>query len=242
MIFVRMPQMKATAFLDRRDAGQQLAAKLGHYAHRTDVLVIGLPRGGVPVAYEVAESLGAPLDILLVRKLGVPGERELAMGAIASGGVQLLNQKVVQALRIPDYIIAEVAVEEARELIRRERLYRGDIPAPVVRDRTIIAVDDGIATGSSMRAAVSALRGQQPARIVIAVPVVAADTFRSLQMDADEVVAVLAPEYFVSVGSWYTEFPETGDEEIKILLDRVRCQSVDTPPEAPLAEPTDEVR
>jgi putative phosphoribosyl transferase len=233
--------MKSTAFLDRRDAGQLLAAKLGHYAHRTDVLVIGLPRGGVPVAYEVAETLGAPLDILLVRKLGVPGERELAMGAIASGGVSLLNQKVVQALHIPDGIIAEVAVEEASELSRRERLYRGDIPAPVVRDRTIIVVDDGIATGSTMRAAVSALRRQQPARIVVAVPVVAADTYLSLQMEADEVVAVLAPEYFVSVGSWYTKFPETSDEEIKILLDRVRYQSVDIPPEAPVAEPPDEL-
>lgn len=234
--------MKAKAFLDRRDAGQLLAAKLGHYAHRTDVLVIGLPRGGVPVAYEVAETLGAPLDILLVRKLGVPGERELAMGAIASGGVSLLNQKVVQALHIPEYIIAEVAVEEASELSRRERLYRGDIPAPVVRDRTIIVVDDGIATGSTMRAAVSALRRQRPARIVVAVPVVAADTYLSLQMEADEVVAVLAPEYFVSVGSWYTKFPETSDEEIKILLDRVRYQSVDIPPETPVAEPTDELR
>jgi putative phosphoribosyl transferase len=233
--------MKATAFLDRRDAGRQLAAKLGHYAHRTDVLVVGLPRGGVPVAYEVAEALGAPLDILLVRKLGVPGERELAMGAIASGGVSLLNQKVIQALRIPEYIISEVAVEEASELSRRERLYRGDIPAPVVRDRTIIVVDDGIATGSTMRVAVLALRRQMPARIVIAVPVVAADTYRSLQMEADEIVAVLAPDYFVSVGSWYIEFPETSDEEIKILLDQVRYQSVDMPPEAPVAKPTDEL-
>jgi putative phosphoribosyl transferase len=233
--------MKAT-FLDRRDAGRQLAAKLVHYAHRTDVLVIGLPRGGVPVAYEVAEALGARLDILLVRKLGVPGERELAMGAIASGGVQLLNQKVIQALRIPEHIISEVAVEEAGELSRREHLYRGDIPAPVIRDQTIIVVDDGIATGSTMRAAVSALRQQMPARIVIAVPVVAEDTYYSLQMEADEVVTVLAPEYFVSVGSWYTEFPETSDEDIKILLDRVRYQSVDMPPETPVAEPTDELR
>jgi putative phosphoribosyl transferase len=231
--------MKATAFLDRRDAGRQLAAKLGHYAHRTDVLVIGLPRGGVPVAYQVAEALGARLDILLVRKLGVPGERELAMGAIASGGVQLLNQNVIHALRIPEYIITEVAVEEASELSRRERLYRGDIPAPVVRDRTIILVDDGIATGSTMRAAVSALRRHLPARIVIAVPVVAADTYHSLQMEADEVVAVLAPEYFVSVGSWYIEFSETSDEEIKVLLDRARYQSVDIPPETPVAEPTE---
>jgi putative phosphoribosyl transferase len=230
--------MQATAFLDRRDAGQQLAAKLGHYAHRTDVLVIGLPRGGVPVAYEVAVALDAPLDILLVRKLGVPGERELAMGAIATGGVQLLNQKVVQALRIPDYVISAVAATEARELSRRERLYRGDIPAPFLHDRTIILVDDGIATGSTMRAAVSALRRQRPARIVIAVPVVAADTYRNLHMEADEVVAVLAPEYFVSVGAWYAEFPETSDEEIKTLLARVRYRPTQTPGEGPTAEPT----
>jgi putative phosphoribosyl transferase len=233
MVHSRIPPMKATAFLDRRDAGQQLATKLGHYAHRTDVMVIGLPRGGVPVAYEVAEALGAPLDILLVRKLGVPGERELAMGAIASGGVSLLNQKVVQFLRIPQYIIAEVAAEEAAELSRRERLYRGDTPAPVVRDRTIIVVDDGIATGSTMRAAVSALHLQQAGRIVVAVPVVASDTYLSLQKEADEVVTVLAPDNFMSVGSWYSEFPETSDEEIKILLDRDRYQPVDTPPEAP---------
>jgi putative phosphoribosyl transferase len=230
--------MQAAAFLDRRDAGQQLAAQLSHYAHRTDVLVIGLPRGGVPVAYEVAVALDAPLDILLVRKLGVPGERELAMGAIATGGVQLLNQKVVQALRIPDYVITAVAAAEGRELSRRERLYRGDSPEPVLQDQTVILVDDGIATGSTMRAAVSALRRQRPARIVIAVPVVAADTYRQLQMDADEVVAVLAPEYFVSVGSWYAEFPETSDEEIKTLLDRVRYGSAETPDEGPTTEPT----
>jgi putative phosphoribosyl transferase len=241
MVYRRDAKMKATLFLDRRDAGRKLAAKLGHYAHRTDVLVIGLPRGGVPVAYEVAEALGAPLDILLVRKLGVPGERELAMGAIASGGVELLNQKVVRSLRIPEYIIAEVAIEEATELRRRESLYRGDIPAPVLRDRTIIVVDDGIATGSTMRAAVSALSRQDPGGIVIAVPVVAADTYRSLKQEADEVVAVLAPEYFVSVGSWYTDFPETSDEEIKSLLDPVGYRSIDIPPETP-AEPTDDLR
>jgi putative phosphoribosyl transferase len=241
MDYRRDANMKATPFLDRRDAGRKLAAKLGHYAHRTDVLVIGLPRGGVPVAYEVAEALGAPLDILLVRKLGVPGERELAMGAIASGGVQLVNHKVVQSLRIPEYIIAEVAMEEAMVLRRRERLYRGDMPAPVLRDQTIIVVDDGIATGSTMRAAVSALRRQEPGSIVVAVPVVAADTYRSLQLEADEVVAVLSPEYFVSVGSWYLDFPETSDEEIKTLLDPARYQSFDIPRETPPAEPTDDL-
>jgi putative phosphoribosyl transferase len=241
MFHRRDAEMKTTPFHDRRDAGHQLAAKLGHYAHRADVLVIGLPRGGVPVAYEIAKALGAQLDILMVRKLGVPGERELAMGAIASGGVQLVNQKVIQSLRIPEYIIAEVAIEEATELRRRERLYRGDIPAPVLRDRTIIVVDDGIATGSTMRAAVSALRRQESGRIVIAVPVVAADTYRSLQREADEVVAVLAPEYFVSVGSWYTDFPETSDEEIKTLLDPVRNRSIDMPPEPPMVEPTDDL-
>jgi putative phosphoribosyl transferase len=228
--------MKAIEFLDRREAGKLLAAKLGRYAHRTDVMVIGLPRGGVPVAFEVAGALGAPLDIMLVRKLGVPGERELAMGAIASGGVRLLNQKVIQAFSIPEYVFDAVALEEGRELSRRERLYRGDVPAPILRGLTVIAVDDGIATGSTMLAAVAALRLQQPASIVIAAPVAAADTFRRLQLEADEIVAVLAPEDFLSVGAWYGEFPETSDQEITTLLDLVRHRSAPMPIETSLPE------
>ena len=168
--------MKQRPFRDRREAGQLLATKLAAYANRPDVLVLALPRGGVPVAYEVARALGAPLDIFLVRKLGVPGYEELAMGAIATGGVRVLNDELVGGLRIPDYIIDEVAASEQQELERRERLYRGDRPAPDVRGRTVILVDDGLATGATMQAAVKALRQQQPARIVVAVPTAAPET------------------------------------------------------------------
>jgi len=211
--------MRSKQFRDRREAGRQLAAKLAAYAESPDVLVLGLPRGGVPVAYEVAVGLGVPLDIILVRKLGVPGERELAMGAIASGGVRLLNPRVIQAFSIPDYIVDEVALEETRVLTRRERLYRGDFPEPVLRGRTLIIVDDGIATGSTMRAALQAVGRQEPKRTIVAVPVIAADTWRSLKSEADEVVCLLAPEDFLSVGSFYSDFPQTTDEEIQFLLD-----------------------
>jgi predicted phosphoribosyltransferase len=162
--------MKPRFFRDRREAGRLVAAKLTAYANRPDVLVLGLPRGGVPVAYEVARALGAPLDIFLVRKLGVPGYEELAMGAIATGGVRVLNDQLVGGLGIPDYIVDEVAAWEQQELMRRDRLYRGDRPPPDVRGRTVILVDDGLATGPTMLAAVKALRQQQPARIVVAVP------------------------------------------------------------------------
>jgi predicted phosphoribosyltransferase len=164
-------------FKDRTEAGQTLATELKKYAGRPDVLVLALPRGGVPVAFEVAEALGAPLDIFLVRKLGVPGHEELAMGAIASGGVRVLNPEVVEYLRIPDALIDEVAAREQQELERREQAYRGSRPAPDVRRRTVILIDDGLATGSTMRAAASALRRQQPARLVVAVPVAAEATF-----------------------------------------------------------------
>jgi len=162
--------MKPRFFRDRREAGRLLATKLAAYANRPDVIVLALPRGGVPVAYEVAQALNAPLDIFLVRKLGVPGYEELAMGAIATGGVRVLNDQLVGGLRIPDYVVDEVAASEQQELARRERLYRGDRPAPDVRGRTVILVDDGLATGATMLAAVKALRQQQPARIVVAVP------------------------------------------------------------------------
>ncbi|MGO8951462.1 MAG: phosphoribosyltransferase [Ktedonobacterales bacterium] len=223
-------------FRDRREAGQLLAKKLGTYANRPDVLVLGLPRGGVPVAFEVASALGVPLDVMLVRKLGVPGERELAMGAIASGGIRLLNQKVIDALRIPDYAVAEVALEEGRELRRRERLYRGYLPPAVLGGRIVIVVDDGIATGSTMRAALWAIRQQQPARTIVGAPVIAADTCRILQQESDEVVSLLAPDDFLSVGSWYAEFPQTSDEEIQDLLDlawhRPEGQAEASPPDA----------
>jgi predicted phosphoribosyltransferase len=204
-------------FHDRYDAGRQLAAHLTRYAGRPDVLVLALPRGGLPVAYEVARALGAPLDVFLVRKLGVPGREELAMGAIASGGVRVLNDEVVRALRIPEEVIDAVAAEEQAELERRERTYRDGRPAPDVRGRTVILVDDGLATGSSMRAAVEALRLRGPARIVVAVPVGAPETCAALREIADEVVCAYEPERF---GLWYADFSQTSDEEVRQLLVR----------------------
>src|SRR5438445_1082003 len=194
--------MKPRFFRDRREAGRLLATKLAAYANRPDVIVLALPRGGVPVAYEVARALNAPLDIFLVRKLGVPGYEELAMGAIATGGVRVLNDQLVGGLHIPDYVVDEVAASEQRELMRRERLYRGDRPAPDVRGRTVILVDDGLATGSTMRAAVAALRQQHPARIVVAVPVGSVETCAELQDEADEAICAVTPEPFRAAGLW----------------------------------------
>jgi putative phosphoribosyl transferase len=212
--------MKATRFQNRSDAGSLLAAKLSQYAHRPDVVVLGLPRGGVPVAYEVAHALGVPLDIMVVRKIGVPGARELAMGALASGGIRLQNHQVVTAYRIPADVFQVVADREELELERRERLYRGDVPALDVRARTVILVDDGIATGSTVRAALAALWLRQPTRIIVATPVAAAETIGALWTEGDELVSLLAPEDFFSVGTWYDEFAETSDDEIRSLLDR----------------------
>jgi len=185
---------------------------------RPDVVILALPRGGVPVAFEVARALHAPLDVFLVRKLGVPGREELAMGAIASGGVRVLNDEVVWTLQIPDEVIDQVTAEEQRELERREREYRGDRPALDVSGRWVILIDDGLATGSSMRAAVAALRLKGPARIVVAVPVAAASTCEAMQTVADEVVCIRTPEPFGAVGLWYDDFSQTTDEEVRELL------------------------
>lgn len=212
-------------FRDRTDAGQKLAARLAKYAHRSDVLVLALPRGGVPVAYEVAEQLGAPLDVFQVRKLGVPGYEELAMGAIASGGVRVINDDVVRQLAIPGEVIDAVAAEERRELERRERAYRNGRPPPDVRGRTVILIDDGLATGSTMRAAAAALRKLGPARIVVAVPVSAPETCDEIREEVDEVVCAVTPEPFRGVGLWYKDFSQTTDEEVRALLERAR-QSV----------------
>jgi predicted phosphoribosyltransferase len=210
--------MGAGRFRDRREAGRVLAARLGRYAGRENVLVLGLPRGGVPVAWEVARALRAPLDALVVRKLGVPGQEELALGAIAGGGTRVVNEDVAAALGLGDEAVARVAATESRELERRELLYRG-ARAPVdVAGRTVVLVDDGLATGATMRAAVLAVRAGGAARVVVAVPVAAPDTRDALSAEVDEVVCALAPERFVAVGHWYADFTPTSDEEVRRLL------------------------
>lgn len=206
------------SYRDRHHAGAELATRLEQFRGRDDVVVLALPRGGVPVAVEVARALDAPLDIFLVRKLGVPGHRELAMGAIASGGVRVLNEEVVRWYRIPEAVIDETARAEQAELERRERAYRdGRSPVPI-QDRVVLLIDDGLATGSSMRAAVQAARTQHPARIVVAVPVGAPDTCRDFADVADEIVCARTPERFSAVGEWYRDFSQTTDEEVRALL------------------------
>jgi putative phosphoribosyl transferase len=207
-------------FRDRREAGRVLAESLAPYAGRPEVLVLALPRGGVPVGFEVARALRVPLDIFLVRKLGVPGHEELAMGAIATGGVCLLNDDVVQRLRIPAEVIDAVAAVQREELERRERAYRGDRPAPEVRDRVVLLVDDGLATGASMRAAVAAVRRQRPARIVVAVPIAALPTCQEFQEEVDQIICARTPEPFYAVGLWYEDFSQTTDDEVRDLLGR----------------------
>jgi predicted phosphoribosyltransferase len=207
-------------YRDRVEAGRALASLLRDYADRPDVTVLALPRGGEPVAFEVARALHAPLDVVLVRKLGVPGHEELGMGAVASGGVIVLNEQVVRALGIPSRAIESVAEREQRELERREHVYRGDRPPPNVRGRTVILVDDGLATGGTMLAAVRALRQEQPARIVVAVPIAARETCDLLRQEADEVVCAATPEPFHAVGVWYQDFTQTSDNEVRELLAR----------------------
>jgi putative phosphoribosyl transferase len=206
-------------FVDRRQAGRFLAAALSSYRGRDDLLVLGLPRGGIPVAFEVAVALGAPLDVFVVRKLGVPGYEELAMGAIASGGVRVLNESVTASLRIPAAVIDAVAREEEGELRRRETAFRGSRPAPEVAGRTVLLVDDGLATGSTMKAAVAALRAQQPRRVVVAVPVAAPETCAELRRHVDEVVCAATPRPFYAVGQWYADFRQTTDHEVRHLLE-----------------------
>ncbi len=207
-------------FRDRSEAGQLLAQELSAYAGREDVIVLALPRGGVPVAFEVARAIHAPLDVFVVRKLGVPGHEELAMGAIASGGILVTEPNVIEELAIPPDVVAEVAAREEQERLRREREYRGDRPEADVRGRTAILVDDGLATGSTMRAAVAALRKLQPARIVVAVPVAAASACAELAPEVDDIICTRTPEPFYSVGQWYGEFSQTTDEEVRELLAR----------------------
>ena len=211
-------------FQDRRDAGKKLARELVRYAERTDVLVLALPRGGVPVAYEVALALNAPLDVFIVRKLGLPDREELAIGAIASGDIRVLNEDVVELLNVPDEVINFVASRELQELQRREHTYRGERPAPDVRDRTVILIDDGLATGASMRAAVAGLRAHHPARIVVAVPAASKEACESLRQEVDEIVCAITPEPFLGVGRWYEDFRQTSDEEVRALLEEANRQ------------------
>jgi predicted phosphoribosyltransferase len=212
--------MKPQRFRNRIDAGRRLAEKLAAYADRPDVLVLALPRGGVPVGFEVARALGAPLDVFLVRKLGVPRYEELAMGAVATGGVRVLNDDIVRGLGISEHEIDAAVARELQELARRERLYRGDRPPPDVAGRTVLLVDDGLATGATMRAAVAALRQQQPARIVIAAPTASPDTCEAIKAEADDVVCAMTPEPFFAVGHWYEDFTQTTDNEVRELLTR----------------------
>jgi predicted phosphoribosyltransferase len=203
---------------DRRHAGAVLAGRLEHLKNRHDVIVLALPRGGVPVAYEVARAIDAPLDIFVVRKLGVPGHSELAMGAIASGGVRVLNEDAVVAYRLPHAVIEGVAREEQTELERRERAYRDGRPAANLSGKIVLLIDDGLATGATMRAAVQAVRAHGPARIVVAVPVGSPDTCREFESLADEIVCARAPEHFAAVGQWYRNFSQTSDAEVRELL------------------------
>ena len=209
---------------DRTEAGRLLGEKLAAYRDRDDVVVLGLPRGGVPVAFEIAKRLNAPLDVFIVRKLGVPWQEELAMGAIASGSVRVLNNDVVKAYQISDEEIASVQAKEQKELERREQAYRGGRPVPDVRGRTVILVDNGIATGTTMRAGLAALRKLQPARIVVAVAVAPQSTYEELKAEADEVFCLLTPEMFFAISMWYERFEQTTDEEVRDLLSRAWAQ------------------
>jgi len=205
-------------FRDRTEAGQVLARCLQQYKNQPDVLILGLPRGGVPVAYEVARELNAPLDVFIVRKLGVPGHEELGMGAIATGGVRILQDGIVRELGISPETIEAVSAREQAEIERRERLYRGDRPAPTIKGRTVVIVDDGLATGSTMKAAIQAVRQQDPRQVIVAVPTAPSETCEQLKESADHVVCALTPEPFFSVGGSYADFTQITDEEVRDLI------------------------
>jgi putative phosphoribosyl transferase len=210
-------------FKDRVDAGRKLAKELSKYANRSDVLILALPRGGVPVAFEVAKELNVKMDVFIVRKLGVPGNEELAMGAIASDNIRVLNEDVVRSFQIPERVIDMVAENELRELERREHAYRGDRPKPEVSGSIVILIDDGLATGATMRAAAAALKTKNPAKIVVAVPTAARDTCEFFGREVDEVICVTTPEPFYGVGAWYGDFSQTTDKEVCELLEKARA-------------------
>lgn len=214
-------------FVDRRQAGQMLAQALKGYAGKPGVVVLALPRGGVPVAFEVAKALQAPLDVLMVRKLGTPGHSELAMGAIASGGGRVLNREVIETAHITPEQLEQVEREEQRELLRREQAYGSQRPFPQLKHKTVILVDDGLATGATMKAALASVHSEQPARVVVAVPVGPAETVAKLGDVADEVLCLLVPPVFLAVGEWYQHFPQTSDQEVKGLLAQAPWQTTD---------------
>lgn len=216
---IQSPSLQTT-LQNRAAAGRSLVEPLFKYAHRPDVIILALPRGGVPVAYEVAKALDVRLDLLLVRKLGVPARPEFAMGAIASGGIQVLNQDALQAHPIDQASFEAVVARETRELSRRERLYRGTRPPLQLKDQVVILIDDGLATGASMMAAVHAVRAQVPSRIVVAVPVAPLETVEALRGEVGEVICPLMPEWMISIGYWYTDFSQTSDEEVIELMQR----------------------
>lgn len=215
-------------FRNREQAGRALAERLTSYANRSDIVVLALPRGGLPVGAEVAAALRAPLDVFVVRKLGTPGQPELAMGAIASGGVRVLNEDVLQVLNVTSDAIDHVAAVEQRELERRERLYRAGRPFPSIADQVVILVDDGLATGSTMRAALKAVRQHRPSKVAVAVPAGAAETCEDFRHEADEVVCVIAPRAFNAVGAWYEEFPQISDDEARDILDKASRELVNS--------------
>ncbi|HRI49641.1 MAG TPA: phosphoribosyltransferase [Pseudomonadota bacterium] len=228
----------SAAYKNRTEAGRDLAGRLAAYKDRSDVLVLALPRGGVPVAYEVALALHAPLDVFLVRKLGVPGHEELAMGAIASDGTLAVNTEVVDALCIPEETLSRCIRSEQVELARRDKLYRGQRPPPVVQGRTVLIVDDGLATGSTMQAALAALRQRQPGRLVVAVPIAAAATAAALRSIADEVICLRTPEPFYSVSQGYKDFSQTTDQEVRSLLNLAMTSSIAAEPRREAPPPT----
>ncbi|KKG10899.1 phosphoribosyltransferase [Methanosarcina sp. 2.H.A.1B.4] len=209
-------------FKDRADAGKRLAKELSKYSNRQDVLILALPRGGVPVAFEVAKELNVKMDVFVVRKLGVPGNEELAMGAIASEDVRVLNEDIVRSFKIPDRVIATIAINELRELERKERIYRRNHPKLNISGMTVILIDDGIATGASMHAVVEALKTKNPAKLVVAVPTASPDTRSFFEDKVDEIICITTPEPFYSVGTWYGDFSQTTDEEVCELLDKAR--------------------
>jgi putative phosphoribosyl transferase len=210
----------AARFRDRSDAGRQLVVKLAEYAHRPDVLILALPRGGVPVAFEVAQALNAPLDVLIVRKLGLPGFSELAVGAIASGGVVVCNPALQNRLGVLDHLIAWLATREQQTLQQRQRAYRGNASSPDVCGKTVILVDDGLAAGTTMRAAIAALHQHTPARLVVAVPTAPRDTCAALRTEVDQLVCIMTPQPFDTVSRWYADFAQTTDAQVRDLLAR----------------------